>query len=90
MFDFRLLLFLIHEIEQSPANSISLPSGRYQELHDMREQGRPTVPSIIREEKRTNIFLRAGVRTVRSALGMDNSEPFDVFKELRRRKDVFK
>ena len=63
---------------------------RYQELLNMRKQGRPTVPSTIGEEKRTNIFLRAGVRTVKSALGLDNSDPYDVFVELRRRKDVFK
>jgi hydroxyacylglutathione hydrolase len=63
---------------------------RYQELLDMRKHSRPTVPSTIGVEKRTNIFLRAGVRSVKSALGMDDSEPFDVFVELRRRKDVFK
>ena len=63
---------------------------RYQDLIDMRKQGRPTVPSTIGQEKRTNIFLRAGVSEVKSALDMDNSEPFDVFAELRRRKDVFK
>ncbi len=71
-----------------PKNEIA--RARYQELLDMRKQGRPTVPSTIGEEKRTNIFLRAGVREVKSALGMDNSDPYDVFVELRRRKDVFK
>lgn len=63
---------------------------RYRELLDMRKQGRPTVPSTIGEEKRTNIFLRAGEKAVKSALGMDGSDPYDVFVELRRRKDVFK
>lgn len=63
---------------------------RYQDLLDMRKQGRPTVPSTIGEEKRTNIFLRAGEKGVKSALGLDGSDPYDVFVELRRRKDVFK
>jgi hydroxyacylglutathione hydrolase len=63
---------------------------RYQELLDMRKQDRPTVPSTIGEEKRTNIFLRAGEKSVKSALGMDDSDPYEVFVELRRRKDVFK
>jgi len=63
---------------------------RYQELLDMSKRGSPTVPSTIGEEKRTNIFLRAGEKAVKSPLGMDNSEPYDVFVELRRRKDVFK
>ena len=63
---------------------------RYQELLDMRKQGRPTVPSTIGQEKMTNIFLRSGEKAVKSALGMDNSDPYEVFVELRRRKDVFK
>jgi hydroxyacylglutathione hydrolase len=63
---------------------------RYQELLDMRRQGHPTVPSTIGEEKRTNIFLRAGVKEVKSALGLDGSGPYEVFVELRRRKDAFK
>ena len=63
---------------------------RYQELLDMRRLGRPTVPSSIGEEKRTNIFLRADEKEVKSALGLDDSDPYDVFVKLRHRKDVFK
>jgi hydroxyacylglutathione hydrolase len=63
---------------------------RYQELLTMRKQGRPTVPSTIGQEKRTNIFLRAGEKGIKSALGMDDSDSYDVFVELRRRKDLFK
>jgi hydroxyacylglutathione hydrolase len=63
---------------------------RYQELLDMRKHSRPTVPSTIGVEKRTNIFLQAGVREVKSALGMDESAPYNMFVELRRRKDLFK
>ena len=56
----------------------------------MRRLGRPTVPSSIGEEKRTNIFLRADEKEVKSALGLDDSDPYDVFVKLRHRKDVFK
>ena len=63
---------------------------RYQELLDMRRLGRPTVPSSIGEEKRTNIFLRADEKEIKSALGLDDSDPYDVFVKLRHRKDVFK
>jgi hydroxyacylglutathione hydrolase len=63
---------------------------RYQVLLDMRRLGRPSVPSSIGEEKRTNIFLRAAEKGVKSALGLDYSDPYNVFVELRRRKDVFK
>lgn len=71
-----------------PKNKIA--QARYRELLNMRNQGRPTVPSTIGEEKRTNIFLRAGDKRVKSAIGMENSDPYDVFVELRRRKDVFR
>ena len=63
---------------------------RYRELLALRNEGRPTVPSTIGEEKKTNIFLRAGSKEVKSALQMDHSDAFEVFAELRRRKDHFR
>jgi hydroxyacylglutathione hydrolase len=63
-----------------------------QRLRDARQaaaQGNPTVPSTIAREKATNIFLRAGERAVKAALGMNEAEPEQVFAELRRRKNLF-
>lgn len=59
-----------------------------QRLSDIRRTGR-VVPSTILEERTTNVFLRAGSPEVKAALGMTQARDFEVFAELRRRKDVF-
>lgn len=52
-------------------------------------QGGPSVPSTIAREKAANIFLRATEPAVKAALGMTESEPEQVFAELRQRKNLF-
>ncbi|MHC4355843.1 MAG: hydroxyacylglutathione hydrolase [Planctomycetota bacterium] len=59
-----------------------------QRLSDMRQSGR-TVPSTIGQEQRTNVFFRAATPEVKAALGMQQAKDFEVFAELRRRKDMF-
>lgn len=54
-----------------------------------RAEGRPTVPSVLGEELRTNPFLRAASPGLRKALGMESATPVQVFAETRRRKDHF-
>lgn len=55
----------------------------------MRNEGKPTVPSSIAEERATNPFLRAGDRGIKSWLGMENASDAEVFAEIRARKDNF-
>jgi hydroxyacylglutathione hydrolase len=55
----------------------------------LRDQGLPTVPVTLSEERATNPFLRAGDRAVKAALGMADAPDVDVFAELRARKDRF-
>ena len=62
---------------------------RHHQLLALQNEGRPTVPSTIGEEKKTNVFLRAASKDVKAALHMDDGNPFDVFVELRKRKDHF-
>jgi hydroxyacylglutathione hydrolase len=45
--------------------------------------------SRIRQEKETNIFLRADTPAVKAAVGMRGASAVEVFAELRRRKDHF-
>ncbi|NBC31256.1 MAG: hydroxyacylglutathione hydrolase [Alphaproteobacteria bacterium] len=54
-----------------------------------RSQGRPTVPSLLGLEKRTNPFLRADVPEVQAALGKPGADPVAVFADIRARKDSF-
>jgi hydroxyacylglutathione hydrolase len=62
---------------------------RLQEIKELQNQGRPTVPSTVAQEKTTNIFLRADTREIKTAVHMPNATGDEVFAELRRRKDVF-
>jgi len=56
----------------------------------LRAAGRPTVPSSLTQERAANPFLRADVPAVARAVGLEaGTDPFLVFAELRRRKDVF-
>ena len=45
------------------------------------------MPTLIRDEKEANVFLRADVPTVAAALGMAGKSPAEVFGELRERKN---
>lgn len=64
-------------------------AGRLAELQKAVEYGRQTVPSTIAQEKATNIFLRADDPEIKTALGMADAPPDEVFAELRRRKNLF-
>lgn len=55
----------------------------------LRAAGRPTVPSLLGEEKATNPFLRADQPGVAAAVGLAGGDPVAVFAEVRRRKDHF-
>lgn len=54
-----------------------------------RAEGRPTVPSTLAEELATNPFLRAGLASVKKAIGLPDASDADSFAEIRARKDRF-
>ena len=60
---------------------------RAEEVTRLRAANRPTVPTLIRDEKEANTFLRADVPSVAAALGMAGKSPADVFGEIRERKN---
>jgi hydroxyacylglutathione hydrolase len=62
---------------------------RIAEVARLRADGRPTVPSLMGEERRANPFLRADVPALAANLGLSANDPATVFAEVRRRKDVF-
>jgi hydroxyacylglutathione hydrolase len=62
---------------------------RSKEIDAARAAGRPTVPSLLGEERATNPFLRADKYALKSAIGMDGADPVAVFAEVRTRKDNF-
>lgn len=58
-------------------------------VSELREAGKPTVPTMMALEKATNPFLRAADPAIRAHLGMEADSNAAVFAEIRRRKDSF-
>lgn len=64
-------------------------SSRLREIETLRAEDKPTLPTSIGLEKRTNPFLRASDPGIRKVLGMANADDVAVFAEIRKRKDNF-
>lgn len=62
---------------------------RSNEITKMREQNKPTVPSLLGIEHDTNPFLRPHDPAIRKQLGMEDASDEAVFTEIRKRKDNF-
>ena len=60
---------------------------RAAEVDRLRADGRPTIPSLLGEERAANPFLRPHDPAIRKLLGMENASDAEVFGEIRRRKD---
>jgi hydroxyacylglutathione hydrolase len=63
---------------------------RMARVNDLRGQGLPTIPSILAEELATNPFLRTDNPAIRSALGLEDAEDWQVFARIRQLKDEFR
>lgn len=59
-------------------------------VNEQRRQGLPTIPSPLAEELATNPFLRPESASIRQTLQMATAENWQVFAEIRRRKDEFR
>lgn len=62
---------------------------RYREIETLVAAGGFTCPTTIGLEKATNPFLRADDPAIRQHLGMQGAEDWEVFAEIRARKDAF-
>ncbi len=71
-----------------PANSDLILRAR--EVEALRAEGKPTLPTTMALEKRTNPFLRVDEPAVRDLLEMPDASAAEVFGEIRSRKDNFK
>jgi len=60
---------------------------RADEVAKLRAANQPTIPTLMRDEKEANTFLRADVPSVAAALGMTGKSPAEVFGEIRERKN---
>ena len=50
-------------------------------------ESKPTIPVLLGDEKKANVFLRADEPSVAAKLHMKGAEPAAVFGELRERKN---
>jgi hydroxyacylglutathione hydrolase len=60
---------------------------RAAEVEKLRAQGKPTLPTNIGLELETNPFLRPAVPAIRKRLGMEGNPDWQVFGEIRERKN---
>jgi hydroxyacylglutathione hydrolase len=62
---------------------------REDEIERLNVERKPTIPSFIGEEKAANPFLRADVPAVAEAVGLAGKPAWEVFAEIRQRKNTF-
>jgi hydroxyacylglutathione hydrolase len=62
---------------------------RAKEVENLRAAGKPTLPTTIALEKKTNPFLRVNEPAIKELLGMRGASPAEIFAEIRGRKDRF-
>jgi hydroxyacylglutathione hydrolase len=62
---------------------------RAEQAQAQRKAGQPTVPTLLGEEKKANVFLRADVPAVAASIGLAGKSPAEVFGALRERKNRF-
>ncbi len=60
---------------------------RAAQVRQLREAGRPTLPTTLGRELATNPFLRPNSPEIRQTLGLVDASDAEVWAELRRRKD---
>ena len=60
-----------------------------EEAANQRKAGKPTVPTLMGEEKKANVFLRADDPQVAAAVGLAGEPAARVFAEVRARKNRF-
>ena len=60
---------------------------RAAEVTRLRAENKPTIPSLLGEEKKANVFLRADASDVAAKLHMKGASAVEVFRELRERKN---
>lgn len=60
---------------------------RAKEVEALRAEGKPTLPTRVDIELETNPFVRASSPEIRKNLGLENAEDWEVFAEVRERKN---
>ncbi len=62
---------------------------KYEKIKQLRLKGLPTIPTVLDEELKSNIFLRCDQEALKVKLKMKNVEDYKVFTKIRDLKDNF-
>ena len=62
---------------------------QFKKIQELRSKNLPTVPSILEQELKSNIFLRCDQNDLKIKLNMENHEDYKVFRKVRDLKDNF-
>jgi len=62
---------------------------KFEKIKKLRSSNLPTLPTILEEELKSNIFLRCDQNNLKIKLNMKNQEDLKVFKKVRDLKDSF-
>jgi len=62
---------------------------KFEEVKKLRSNNQPTIPSILEDELKSNIFLRCDQNDLKIKLNMKNHEDYKVFRKVRDLKDSF-
>ena len=62
---------------------------QFEKIKKLRLDNLPTVPTVLEDELKSNIFLRCDKNEVKIKLNMKNEEDFKVFTKVRDLKDAF-
>ena len=62
---------------------------KFEKIKKLRSKNLPTIPSSLKDELKSNIFLRCDQNDLKIKLNMKNEEDFKVFKKVRDLKDSF-
>ena len=62
---------------------------KFEKIKHLRSNNLPTIPTILEEELRSNIFLRCDQDDLKVKLNMKNQEDYKVFRKVRDLKDSF-
>ena len=82
------LLNLPFALAVDPDNAVLVERGM--KIRALRQQGSPTLPLLLSEERATNPFLRCDQPALAEAAAESSAAPVDVFTALRAMRDTFK
>jgi hydroxyacylglutathione hydrolase len=60
---------------------------RAEEVKRLRSENKPTIPTLLGDEKKANVFLRADEPSVAAGVRMKGASAVEVFAEIRERKN---